>query len=496
MSLINISGLTFSYDGSSDYVFRNIDLQLDTSWRLGFIGRNGRGKTTLLKLLTGELRGSGTISAQVSFEYFPYSVSDRKMLTMDVIEEITPEAEEWEIYREISLINMNPEVCYQQFCTLSGGEQTKIMLAGLFLRRNSFLLIDEPTNHLDDEGRRLLGEYLSRKKGFILVSHDRKLLDSCTDHILSINRCDIELQKGNYSSWQRSKDMQDNFELARNEKLKKDIKRLEAAARRTAEWSDRAEKAKIGFDPVKVEKSLSRRPNEAAKAKKIMSRSVVISQRRERAIHEKEGLLRNVEHAAELKLQPLKFHSQRLVQLENISLGYSGRIVCRNVSFSVMQGMRTALCGKNGCGKSSILRLILGENIEHTGRLIKGGQLKISFVPQSTEHLRGALQEYAEELGIELSLFFTILIKLGFVREQFFKRMENFSAGQKKKVLIAGSLCEKAHLYIWDEPLNYVDIISRIQIEKFILSCKPTMIFVEHDNTFREKIADNVIEIV
>ncbi len=495
MSLINISNLTFSYESSSENVFENVSIQLDTDWKLGLIGRNGRGKTTLMKLLTSELQGSGVISATVDFEYFPYDVTCSEMFTIDVIREITPEAENWEIHREMSLLKINPDADYQQFCTLSGGEQAKVMLAGLFLRRNAFLLIDEPTNHLDSAGRRLLGAYLSRKKGFILVSHDRNFLDSCTDHILSINRCNIELQKGNYSDWQRNKDMQDSFEMAQNEKLKRDIKHLEAAAKRTAEWSDKAERAKIGIDPLKVEKSISRRPYEAAKAKKIMSRSTAISKRREKNVQEKQNLLHNIEQSAQLRLQPLLFHTQKLIQLENISLRYGEKTVCSNVSFTVNQGERIALYGENGCGKSSILKLICGETICYTGQLIKNDQLKISYVSQQTDHLHGTLKNYAEELGIDISLFLAILRKLDFSRAHFEQHIENFSTGQKKKVLIAGSLCEKAHLYIWDEPLNYIDIISRIQIENLILESKPTLIFVEHDEAFREKIADNVIMI-
>lgn len=495
MSLINISDLTFSYDGNSENVFENVNIQLDTDWKLGLIGRNGRGKTTLLKLLSGEISGSGSIVSNVDFEYFPYSVSNPDYFTIDIIRETAPDAEDWEIYREMSLLGMSENADYQQFCTLSGGEQTKTMLIGLFLKRNSFLLIDEPTNHLDTEGKEILGRYLSRKKGFILVSHDREFLDICTDHILSINRCNIEVQKGNYSDWQRNKDMQDRFELAQNEKLKKDIKRLESAAKRTAEWSNKAESAKIGFDPTKVEKSISRRPHEAAKAKKIMSRSTAIAERREKAVQEKEKLLHNIERTAELKFRPLRFHTSRLVQLENISLRYGEKIVCENVSFIVNQGERIVITGRNGCGKSSILKLICGEDIEYTGQIIKNNQLKISYVSQKADHLHGNLMNYAETLGIDISLFFTVLRKLDFSREMFEQKIENFSSGQKKKVMIAGSLCELAHIYIWDEPLNFIDIISRIQVEKLILESSATMIFVEHDSAFVKNIANKIITI-
>lgn len=489
MSLINISGLTFGYDGSSENVFENVNIQLDTDWKLGLTGRNGRGKTTLLKLLSGELSGRGTISGGVDFEYFPYPVSNPEYLTIDVIRQAAADAEDWEILREMSLLKMNEDTAYRQFSTLSGGEQAKAMLAGLFLTGDVFRLIDEPTNHLDADGRRVLGEYLDSKRGFIVISHDRKFLDICTDHIMSINKCSIDVQRGNYSEWQRNKDMRDSFELAQNEKLKKDIKRLEAAAKRTAEWSDKAEKAKIGFDPSKVEKNIGRRSYQGAKAKKAMARSGAISERRDRAVREKEKLLHNIETTSELKLRPLEFHSERLAQLKDLSLIYGDKTVCRNVSFTINRFDKIALCGKNGCGKTSLLRLICGEDISYEGDFFKAPGLKISYVPQTAGHLHGTLFEYAEAHGIDMSLFLAILRKLDFSREHFEHDLQGLSDGQKKKIMLAGSLCESAHLYIWDEPLNFVDIISRVQIEELILKSSLTLIFTEHDEMFRNNIA-------
>lgn len=489
MSMINISNLSFTYDGSSEAVFENVSLRLDTDWRLGFVGRNGRGKTTLLKLLSGELMGGGSITASVRFDYFPYTIEDTEMPMLEIIRSIAPEAEEWEIYRELSLLDTDT-AAYQPFNTLSGGERAKAMLAGLFLRRNEFLLIDEPTNHLDSEGRRLLGNYLGKKSGFILVSHDRRLLDACTDHTLSINRCDIELQKGNYSDWEKNKAMRDSFERERNEKLKRDIAHLTEAAERSSRWADKTEKGKFGTtnSGLSVDRGYV-----GHKSAKMMKRSKAIEARRAAAVEEKSALLRNIEQTAQLKLSPLEYHSKRLAELKGVTLKYGEKIVCENVSFTINQGERTALCGKNGCGKSSVLKLILGESIEYTGELYIGSGLKISYVPQTTEHLSGSLFDYAERLGADTGLFFTILRKLGFSREHFEQATQNFSAGQKKKVLIAGSLCENAHLYIWDEPLNYIDIISRIQIEELILASKATIIFVEHDEVFRDRIADNIV---
>lgn len=495
MSLINVTNLTFAYDGSYDNIFENVSFQIDTDWKLGFTGRNGRGKTTFLNLLLGKYEYSGKISAKVNFEYFPFEVKNREINTIDMIEEICPDYVHWEVMRELSLLEVSDDVLYRPFSTLSNGEQTKVLLAALFLKENSFLLIDEPTNHLDMNARQIVSDYLKSKHGFILVSHDRAFLDNCVDHILSINKTNIEIQRGNFSSWWANKELQDNFELAENEKLKKDIQRLASAAKRTSDWSDRAEARKIGFDPTKTEKSAGRRPYEAAKAKKMMSRSKSIQERQQSAIEEKSRLLKNIENTEKLKISQLDYHSDQLAELDDVSIFYGEKTACRGVSFNIEKGDRIALSGRNGSGKSSLIKLICGEDISYTGTFRRASQLKISYVSQDTSHLNGNLTGYARENDIDESLFKAILRKLDFSRVQFEKDMSDFSGGQKKKVLIARSLCEKVHLHIWDEPLNFIDVLSRMQIEELLLEYTPTILFVEHDIEFRRNIATKVVEL-
>ena len=159
----------------------------------------------------------------------------------------------------------------------------------------------------------------------------------------------------------------------------------------------------------------------------------------------------------------------------------------------VRRGERVALQGGNGCGKSSVLKMVLGINTCSAGRLELASGLVISYVPQDTSGLSGTLNEFAEKEGIDRTLFLAILRKLDFARVQFEKRMEDYSEGQKKKVLIAGSLCRQAHLYIWDEPLNYIDVFSRMQIEQLIRRFKPTMLFVEHDARFVRDTATRIV---
>ena len=486
MSMIKVENLTFSYLSSYDNIFEDVSFQIDTDWKLGFVGRNGRGKTTFLNLLLGKYEYNGTITSSVQFDYFPYPVGDKSRLTQDILQEICPTAEEWEFIRELSYLEVDADVLWRPFNELSNGEQTKVLLAMLFLNEGHFLLIDEPTNHLDTNAREMVSAYLKKKKGFILVSHDRHFLDGCVDHILSLNRTNIEVQAGNFSSWALNFERQQEFELAQNAILQKDIKRLQKAAKRTADWSGQIESSKIGGHTPD-------RGYIGHKSAKMMKRAKSIEARQQQAIEQKSGLLKNVETAESLKLFPLSYFTDTLLSFTDVKVFYGEKAICGPVTFTLRSNDRLVLDGKNGSGKSSLLKLLIGENIEHSGTITTGSGLIISYVPQDTSHLKGTLSDFADKHHIDETLFKVLLRKLDFERVQFTKNIEDFSGGQKKKVLIAKSLCEQAHIYVWDEPLNFIDVYSRIQIEQLIKEFSPTMIFVEHDKAFRDSIATSTL---
>ena len=488
MSLINVTNLTFAYDGSYENIFENVSFQLDTNWKLGFTGRNGRGKTTFLNLLLGKYEYRGSISTSVAFSYFPYHVTDQSILAIDAVEAMYPEYEYWRLAREMAKLQLDDAVLYRPYETLSNGEQTKLQLAVLFSKENHFLLIDEPTNHLDIRGRELVSRYLNSKKGFILVSHDRAFLDGCVDHILSINKANIEVCRGNFSTWYENKQRQDAFELSENEKLKREIRRLEGTAREKAAWSDRAEATKIGNHVLD-------RGYVGHKAEKMMARSKAIEKRQNAAIEEKSKLLKNIERSDTLKIFQTPFHTKRLTQLKDVTIDYGDGAVCENISFSIQMGDRIALQGANGSGKSSIIKLLCGQKIPYTGQLWLGNGLKISYVNQDTSGLQGKLSDFARDSGIDESLFLAMLAKLDVSKAQMEKDMSSLSAGQKKKVLLAKSICEPMHLHIWDEPMNYIDVISRMQIEELLLEYQPTILFVEHDKVFCDNVATKVVKL-
>lgn len=508
MAQISVNNLTFYYDESFDNIFENVSFSIDTNWKLGFIGRNGKGKTTFLNLLQRKYSYQGSISTTTLFDYFPYPITEQQMQlsAAEFMAELKAGCEAWRVICELARLGESAEILYRPFRTLSPGERTKILLAVLFSGENDFLLIDEPTSHLDQEARENVKSYLASKKGFLLVSHDRDLLDACIDHVLVLNRKTIEVQSGNFSSWWENKQRKDQFVLAENEKHLKEIKKLKQAAMRTSGWADQNEGTKIGFDPIKEhDRSKSTRAFIGAKTKKLQSRVKQMEKRLDREIEEKEGLLQDLERPTDLKLVPLVHYKNTLVTIKDYGLQYAGAAnpVFTDVTFTIHTGERIALCGKNGCGKSTLIKMILqkagwgdtGMTILEEGVCEAASGLVISYVGQDTAGLKGDVTSYCRKQNLDQSLFCAILRQLDFERVQFFKNMEDYSEGQKKKVLLAASLLTPAHLYIWDEPLNYIDVFSRMQIENLLLEYHPTMLFVEHDIRFREKVATKTVEL-
>ena len=288
--------------------------------------------------------------------------------------------------------------------------------------------------------------------------------------------------------------------------------------------AEKNENTKIGYDPAKEhDRSISTRSYIGAKTKKMQSRVKAYEERMDREIEKKEGLLKDIETVKDLKIMPLSHYKERLIECRDFSLKYRDgkENVITGLNFELKQGDRVFLKGKNGCGKSSLIKYILtqnlqnssnggiekrkitmsgcenlsGENIMATGTCSIASNLVISYINQDTSHLSGTLKEFAKKQEIDEPMLLSMLRSLDLDREQFVKNMEEFSEGQKKKVLIAASLLTPAYLYLWDEPLNYIDVFSRMQIEKLIAQFQPTMLIVEHDARFARKLATKVVEL-
>ena len=342
------------------------------------------------------------------------------------------------------------------------------------------------------DGRKIVSKYLKNKKGFLLISHDRDFLDGCINHIISINRNTIDVQSGNFTSWYENKMIKDQFEISQNERLKKDIKRLKKAAKQSKIWSDKIENTKNG---VKVSGVKPDKGHIGHQSAKMMKKSKNLENRYSKAIKEKQNLLKDIEVKENLLLHSLHHHKETLISVNNLSLYYGEKQILSGVNFEIKQGDIAAIYGCNGCGKSTLIKILLGINHNYTGEVKLASNLKLSYIPQDTSDLIGNLNEYIQKQDIDETLFKTILRKLDFSIELFEMDMKNYSNGQKKKVLIAASLSKPAHLFIWDEPINYIDVISRIQIEEIIKKSTLTLILVEHDKRFVEDVANKIIQL-
>ncbi|MDR2404955.1 MAG: ATP-binding cassette domain-containing protein [Deltaproteobacteria bacterium] len=489
MSTIIIKDLSFNYPGG-DPLFSSLSLNIDTSWKLGLVGRNGRGKTTLLRLLEGTLEHTGSIITPFPLPYFPPELPNEGLNALELTLALRPDNGllEWKLKREADFLKLPENTLKRPIGELSGGERVKVLLSILFTEDEVFPLIDEPVRNLDREGRIVVARYLSLKKGFILVSHDRELLDGAVDHIISLNPEGAELCRGNFSVWWENREREEKRRELNALMLKKDIKRLEEAAQKSSDWAKSTEKGKYGKGPVN-------RGFIGHKAAKMQKKSKNITRRREKAVEERREIVKTEKKSSELSLKPLIFEGGVIARATSLSAGYDEKPVLTDLSFTINQGDRLALKGPNGSGKSLLMKLLMGEGRIIAGELKVSKRAIVSFVPQNPDATTLNLREMAKERGLDEGRFKSLLRLLGFTREALNSDFSSLSLGQRKKAYLAASILTEAHLYLWDEPLANVDIISRMEIENLLTKSKITLVVCEHDFTFLEKVATSFISL-
>lgn len=287
---------------------------------------------------------------------------------------------------------------------------------------------------------------------------------------------DILLYQGNFATYDDQKKKNDDFEQYQNNKLKKEIKRLKDVSTTVADWSQKRENETHDTSSRRIAKKQSKR------AKAIYKRS-------ESKIKDKESLLKNIELIDTLSLAFTPTDKNLLIKAEDFYLSFE-RPIFNPINFELYKGEIMSIEGNNGSGKTSLINYILGRfSGTSTGNYYSHSDITISYLSQNFEDNRGTLKEFAHNKGISYELLLNNLFKLGMERNVFLNRIENMSVGQKKRIALAKSLLTPAELFIWDEPLNYLDIFNQQQIEEVISQVKPTMIVVEHDKEFINKIS-------
>lgn len=495
MGNIEFKQVTFGFDNQAQLLFDKANLTIDTSWKLGLIGRNGRGKTTLLNFLQDVYPYQGTITHQVNFNYFPQVIRDASQLTYDVLSEVAT-VEIWQIEKELQLMQTDDAILWRPFVSLSGGEKTKVLLALLFSDHNHFPLIDEPTNHLDLQARKHIAQYLKDKKqGFILVSHDRSFVNEVVDHVIAIEKQQLMIYQGNFATYEEQKGQRDQYELDQNKKLQTEIGRLKHTASEKAEWSHGREKEKFGNRHVAGSGAIFDRGAIGARAARTMKRSKTLVHQMENKIASKEQLLKEIETIDMLTMNYQPSYHKTLITVKNLQLAYE-KSLFEPISFQLVKGERIAIQGNNGAGKTAIINYLLGTFTgQCVGDVTIPANIRISYVRQNYENNTGTLAEFATAHHLSYEILLNNLHKLGVERHVFNTRIENMSMGQRKRVELAKSLATPAALFIWDEPLNYLDVFNQEQLEQIIQLVQPTMLIVEHDETFLNNIATQVIKL-
>ena len=506
---ISISGLVKEFEVGSR-LLDGLSFQIDTGERVGLLGPNGCGKTTLLRILTGVMdydegdvviapgKRMGLIS-QIPVYPAGYTVEDvletafeplhRMEAEMTQISQKLAEGEDdpalLSRYDKLTVafqagggyetqinknkvsngLSISEAMRAQLFDQLSGGEKTRVNLARLILENTDILLLDEPTNHLDLRATEWLEEYLAKFKGTVLtVSHDRYFLDKAVNRVIEIQNGKAEFYAGNYSFYAVEKEKRYLERLRQYEKEQAEIDRLTETARKMHEHNTEL----LHKRAFSIEKRIARM-------------QTVDRPTRERKM--------------EVRFGEREFRGDEVMTIKGLSKGFGQRKLFENVNLEVAGGERIALIGDNGTGKSTLLKIILGEETADSGKLKMGPTVKTGYLPQHV-HFSHPERTLVDTMIYDLDCTAqTARNRLGsfqFRGEDVFKPVSALSGGEQSRLRLCMLMDEKINLLVLDEPTNHLDIQSREWIEEAVEEYEGNLLFVSHDRYFIDRFANRI----
>ena len=506
---ISISGLVKEFEVGSR-LLDGLSFQIDTGERVGLLGPNGCGKTTLLRILTGVMdydegdvviapgKRMGLIS-QIPVYPAGYTVEDvletafeplhRMEAEMTQISQKLAEGEDdpalLSRYDKLTVafqagggyetqinknkvsngLSISEAMRTQLFDQLSGGEKTRVNLARLILENTDILLLDEPTNHLDLRATEWLEEYLAKFKGTVLtVSHDRYFLDKAVNRVIEIQNGKAEFYAGNYSFYAVEKEKRYLERLRQYEKEQAEIDRLTETARKMHEHNTEL----LHKRAFSIEKRIARM-------------QTVDRPTRERKM--------------EVRFGEREFRGDEVMTIKGLSKGFGERKLFDNVNLEVAGGERIALIGDNGTGKSTLLKIILGEETADSGKLKMGPTVKTGYLPQHV-HFSHPERTLVDTMIYDLDCTAqTARNRLGsfqFRGEDVFKPVSALSGGEQSRLRLCMLMDEKINLLVLDEPTNHLDIQSREWIEEAVEEYEGNLLFVSHDRYFIDRFANRI----
>ncbi|EEL13586.1 MULTISPECIES: ribosomal protection-like ABC-F family protein [Bacillus] len=512
MTICSVNNVTKSFGGNT--IFENISLEIKNGERVGLVGRNGSGKTTIFGLLTGmESLDAGAIHMKKGTRIGHVAQIpkfDEVMTVYDVLSSAFKVEKELE--KEMHALEKNMAVEQEQsaleklmerygviqekfaflggyeieanimkvanglqvtdlfsrvFTELSGGEQTKVSLAYMLLQKPDLLLLDEPTNHLDLFAVEWLEQFLKEYTGTVIViSHDRYFLDEVVTKIFDLEDGEIHVYHTNYSQFVEEKEERLLQEFQAYQEQQKKIKKMKEAIKRLREWANQA-------NP----------PNEGLHKR---------ARNMERALERIEKLKRPI---LERKQMGLQFEGQErsgkdVVVMKEVSKGFAGRPLFEQANLHVRFQERAAIVGRNGTGKTTLLKLLLEEINPDVGEIRIGSSVKIGYLSQHTygNVKSNVLEAFREYVAVTEGEARHILAKFLFYGPAVFKKVTQLSGGEKMRLRLAQLMYQDINFLILDEPTNHLDIESREVLEEALEQYNGTILAVSHDRYFLNKL--------
>lgn len=499
-------------------IFENISFQLHHGDRIGLIGQNGCGKTTLMKIMMGvEEHHSGTISfrkdakigyldqipsikdgltvyevlleafskmiktkhameeLEEKFTYLSGTELDQAIKQYGTLSQWYEQHDGYQLETKIDMIvkglGISEEMKQMEFSILSGGEKTRVIFGRLLLEAPDILLLDEPSNHLDIASIEWLENFLKEYKGTVcLISHDRYFLDRVVNKIYELTNQEMVCYEGNYSSYVVQKEERYLTDLKHFQTQQKQIDRMKEQIHRYRVWG-------------------------AMRDSEVMYKR---AKELERRLEKIEVLEKPVLENPKISIDSIfgRRSGKQVIVARGIDKSFGGKTLIKNGEFTILFEDSIGLQGANGCGKTTLLKMVMGDTQPDCGMLQLGSEVKIGYLPQHVifeEEEKTIVEYFSYQHGISLGVARGALAKMLFVQDSVNKQIKSLSGGEKSRLKLASLIYEKVNLLILDEPTNHLDISSREELEEALLSFEGTIFFVSHDRYFLEKVASKIM---
>ncbi|MEH7180474.1 ribosomal protection-like ABC-F family protein [Neobacillus vireti] len=489
LSIIKATGLDMNFNLRK--IFDNVSFDIKNGERIGLVGYNGTGKTTLANILTGKLtpdKGFIEKSPELKIGYLTQSVD------YDGSEFQNSLSSEGEILQHTSELGLKKIYEWEEtrLNHLSGGEKLKLSLSNVWASKPGFLILDEPTNHLDFKGIEWLIEELAKYKGPVLIiSHDRHFLDKTVTRIFEIENTKLHFYNGNYSDYQKEKQHRLETQMHHYDVQQRKKEEIEMQMDQLSSWSETAHRTS-----TKQGRDYGNKEYHRVKAKKRDSQ-VKSKMKRLQSELEKNKVDKPLEETkVRFQFDTKGNRGKRIIEATSLTKSFGERTLFRDSHFYINHGERIGLLGENGCGKTTLIKMLLRETSVSHGELWKSESLKVAYLSQDVDNLP-AEKTALEALGFtdreNILKARTLFANLGLKEQLITKPIATLSLGERTRVKFVDMLLKDYDVLILDEPTNHLDLPSREQLEKTLNEFTGTIITVSHDYYFLNKLCDKLL---